>query len=397
MKIGILVASWLLVFSVQTTLAQSKSQLEEQKRQKQKNLEEVNKILSETATKRQISVGQLLAIKAQINAKTDLRNNTMKELGMIDEGITENQQIIASMEKDLQNLKKEYAQMIYEASKISNAFNQVTYLFSARSFNEVFRRMQFIKQYSESRRKTVVEIQKMQKRLAKENETVAFKKKDKIQVVSSLEKENEELETLKNQQNTAVKEIMGREQEITVQVQAERKVLLELESQLLTQIREEIKKTGGNNTKTVGLTEETRVISGSFAKNKGALMWPVRSGFISGKFGKQKHPVIANIYTNNPGVKIQTKKGEGIRVVFDGKIDSISEIPGQGYSILVNHGEYFTAYTGLSQVSVQIGDRIKREHVLGVVTTNNEGVSEMIFTLAKNQNFQDPETWLFKK
>jgi septal ring factor EnvC (AmiA/AmiB activator) len=378
-------------------LGQSKSQLEEQKRQKLQKIQEINKILGETTREKQVNLGQLNALKAKIAVKQELINNTRKELQLIDDGIRETEQVIVALENDLDNLKKEYARMIYNASKSSSTLNKMMFVFSSGNFNEALRRISYLKQYAKARRIQVEQIQKTKLALEEQNQKVVVQKREKAQVLQSFEEENKDFVRLIIEQDDLVKQLASKEKELRTEVNEEKKSLKELEMQLMAIIKEEIQKTSGSEKATkITLTPETELISTSFAKNRGALIWPVEAGFISEPFGIHKHPVLKNIDKNNPGVYIQTKQGEKIRSVFDGEVKGIFEMPGKGYAIVINHGEYFTTYTGLSEVSVSIGDKVKRKQALGEIATS-KGVAEIQFCIVKNQTYLDPEKWLVKK
>ena len=93
--------------------------------------------------------------------------------------------------------------------------------------------------------------------------------------------------------------------------------------------------------------------------------WPLEQGVIIQKYGKQKHKVFGNIETFNNGINIATNKNAIIRSVFDGKISRIFFIKGEGKAVLINHGEFFTVYSGLEEVKVKLGDNILSKEEIG--------------------------------
>ncbi|MCS6796001.1 MAG: peptidoglycan DD-metalloendopeptidase family protein [Raineya sp.] len=375
-----------------------KQQLEEQKSAKLKNIAEINKILEEASTKKQRSLGELNAINAQIQQREQIRNAIRREISFIEKDISDTEKIIEGLENDLNNLKKEYARMIYQASKISNRYNQITFVLSARSFNEFYRRIQFVRQYAIARRKQLVQILKTKEHLENQNQIIRKQREEKTITLASLQQEDEELLNLQRQQSEIVRELSQREAELRQQYLAEKRELQELEKQTLTLIRAEIKKTGGSETKEIILTNPEDIkLANSFAQNKGNLPWPVDNGFISLRFGKQKHPVIANFYIDNAGIKIQSKQGTKIRAVFEGKVEAIRERMGPGYSIMINHGDFFTIYEPVDNVVVKENERVSTQQVLGTIMPNFEGTPELLFCIYKNDKKLDPEKWLYKK
>lgn len=397
-QIFTIVVSFLLYAIAFGQAQQRKQQLEEQKNAKLKNIAEINKILEEATSKKQRSLGELNAINAQIQQREQIRGAIRREISFIEKDISDTEKIIEGLEKDLSDLKKEYARMIYQASKMSNRYNQLTFVLSAKSFNEFYRRIQFVRQYAVARRKQLEQILKTKEYLETQNQIVRKQREEKTSTLTSLQEEDRELLNLQKQQSELVKELAKREAELRQQYLAEKRELQELEKQTLALIRAEIKKTGGGETKEIVLTNPEDIkLANSFAQNQGNLPWPVDNGFISLRFGKQKHPVIANFYIDNAGVKIQAKQGTKIRAVFEGKVEAVRERMGPGYSIMINHGDFFTIYEPVDNVMVKENERINTKQILGTIMPNFEGTPELLFCIYKNDKKLDPEKWLYKK
>jgi septal ring factor EnvC (AmiA/AmiB activator) len=135
------------------------------------------------------------------------------------------------------------------------------------------------------------------------------------------------------------------------------------------------------------------LLSTSFEENKNKFSWPV-SGFISQKFGRQNHPVLKGIILQNDGINIQTTEGEVVKSIFDGEVRRVAFIPAIGTSVIINHGDYFSVYSGLKDVYVKMGQKVTSRQDLGVVQVNTEGISELRFQIRKNIVALNPEDWL---
>ncbi len=132
-------------------------------------------------------------------------------------------------------------------------------------------------------------------------------------------------------------------------------------------------------------------------ENKGTLPWPLDKGIIVQRFGKQKHAVFKNIETYNNGIDIATEIDETVRAVFDGKVARIFFIKGEGKVILINHGEYFSVYSGLKEVIVQTGENIYAKQAIGIIITDEgKRKTELHFEIWKGYDKQNPSDWLFK-
>ena len=161
-------------------LAQNeRASLEKQKADILKKIQENEKILSQTAAQRSTSLGRLRALNNQISSRASLIKAINSEVSLLDDEIAENQSIIDAMEEDLKALKAEYAQMIYATQKSSSGFNQLTFLFASNTFNQLFMRMKYIKQYGEARQKQVSQIEIVQQNLNDQISEIEIQKEEK--------------------------------------------------------------------------------------------------------------------------------------------------------------------------------------------------------------------------
>ncbi len=149
----------------------------------------------------------------------------------------------------------------------------------------------------------------------------------------------------------------------------------------------------------LSLTPEVAALSNSFEANKGKLPWPVEKGFIALGFGPYKHPTEARIMLDNAGVSINTSQNAVARAVFAGTVSSSFFVSGAGWTVLISHGQYYTVYSGLSQVSVEKGQSVTIKQPVGIVADNEEGVPVINFQVwkvgANNKSFKiDPAGWI---
>jgi len=81
-------------------------------------------------------------------------------------------------------------------------------------------------------------------------------------------------------------------------------------------------------------------------------------GTITEKFGKNPHPTLKNVSTNNRGIDITSPKNAQVRAVFDGVVTSVLSIPGAGKVVIIKHGNYRSVYSNLKDTYVTKGDVI---------------------------------------
>ena len=179
--------------------------------------------------------------------------------------------------------------------------------------------------------------------------------------------------------------------------EAERKARIEAEQKVVVKVPEKervVKVDAVKPSETLPERPDSDGISGEFVSNKGRLPWPVDKGTVVSRFGANSHPVLSNITTQNSGVDISTYKGAHARAVYEGTVQAVMSISGNGKSVLVKHGSYFSVYTNLSSVSVSKGDVVKRGQSLGIIYTSGDGETVMNFQVWSGTTKQNPALWV---
>ncbi|MEO9965277.1 MAG: peptidoglycan DD-metalloendopeptidase family protein [Reichenbachiella sp.] len=388
-----------ILFCTSQGLAQkSKAQIEKEKKESLAKISEVQKILKETEQEKKASIGQLQALNRQIEARRALIGSITQEINLITSEIGDLSIVVNSLQSDLEHLKEEYGQMIYDAYKANQGYGKLTFLFSAETFNQLFLRLKYLEQYTKAREIQVEQIEKVRDALDHQRSQLVVKKEEQDALLKSKINENKSLLSLKTKQSKVVQELSKREKELKAEVAETKKAVTRLDNLLAKIIKAEIEKSNaGKNANTINLTVEMARISSSFEGKRNRLPWPVQSGFVSEKFGKHPHPVLKNIWVENQGVDIQTQKNAQVKSVFEGKIATTAFVPGMNRVVIVQHGDYYTLYAKLKSVDVKKGQVIKANESLGEVFTNSDGISELQFQVWKNNVKMDPEKWLANK
>ncbi len=154
-----------------------------------------------------------------------------------------------------------------------------------------------------------------------------------------------------------------------------------------------VKPAQGNKTAAAPMPQ----LTGSFESNKGNLPFPVDGNYtIVKKFGRQRHPKLPKVETNNSGIDVETSQGATVRVVFDGEVSQIFRLSGYNNVVVVRHGEYVTVYANLDRLTVRKGDVVKGGQAIGSVSVdaadNNRSV--LHFEVRRETEKRNPEEWV---
>ena len=387
----------------------SRQELEREKAAVQARLKEFDAILKQTTASKKNTIGELNAVTRRFQTQTKLVNTLDREVKLINQEITETESKINSLEAELIDLKAEYGRMIYNASKMNRGLSIVAFVFSSGDFNQLYARLMYLKQYTDSRKQQAIQIEKLSQELIAERVTLDERKSEKVKILAEEQNERKELERLKQTQQGVVNTLSKKEREIKSQITATKKQQDQLNKMIKQVIEEEIRlaeaasrKENSTAKKSAGtsmpMTPEVAALSSSFAGNKGRLPWPVETGFISQRYGTFPHPTLKGItLPPNDGIDIRTLPNSNVRTVFEGTVTKITTMPGYGGTIIIKHGEYYTLYSRLKTIAVKSGQKVNAKDVIGRVATGADGEAEVHFQTWKGLQVMDPSTWITSK
>ncbi len=413
----VLLILFLFLFS-SSLQAQSKKELQNKKAQLQKDIEYTNKMLSQTKKNKSASLNQLVTLNKKISKRTELISTISTEINGVEREINKVAGNIDSLDHQLNILRKQYASMLYYAYKNQNSYSSLMFIFSADDFNQAWKRMKYIRLLSDYRVQQRDLIVQVQDSLAGKRQTLQVVKKDKASLLTVQESQKQLLDKEKKEQVKTLNSLTSKEKKYRKDLRAKQKQEQILATKIENIIRKEIelaqeaarkkaassvtadaskrKITNVTGSTVLASTPEAIRLSNDFESNKGKLPWPVEQGFISSSFGKHTHPLWKDVVVNNNGVDINSSKGAKARSVFEGTVLRVIMVVDK-YAVLVQHGEYFTLYSNLQEVFVKSGDKIVTKQVLGLVLTSEEdGKTEVHLEIWKGSSKMDPEGWLAK-
>jgi septal ring factor EnvC (AmiA/AmiB activator) len=272
----------------------------------------------------------------------------------------------------------------------------------------MMKRRRYLERMLEFRRKQLMLISKAQDEEKALIHQLIDNRNEKLMLRKQREAEENELQLDQMEVEKLVKALQGNEEEIRKDLEKKKKTAEELDKAIRKAIEEEIRKAKEEEERRKRALEEKKKkeytelpgadlqLSKDFRTNYGKLPWPVNNGYISEPFGTHSHPELSNIKTENNGINITSTEGAYAHSVFSGTVSAIMEVPGMQSTILVKHGEYYTVYSNLVNVTVRKGDEVSVGQRLGRVYTSPSGITEFHFELWKGSVKQNPEVWLAK-
>jgi len=414
-----------LVFFVLIALsswAQSSAQLKKQREALTREIELLNKTLQSTSKDKSLSLKQVSALNAQINLRVKKINTINSEMKLIENQINKNSNTIRTLQAELVKLKKGYATMVQFAFRNQSAYNKLMFIFASDDFNQAYKRLKYLQQFSDSRKKQAKEIEDTQKSIEQKIAELAANKKEKVVLLTDQEKEKKTLDSQKSVKSKALNDLTQKEKQYKQELNKKQQEDARLARAIQTAIRREIEEArrkaeeeerrraaeaAKNNpnakapeTPTARKTDKEALLStpeaaklaADFTGNRGRLPWPVASGSITQGYGQYTYG--KGVKVNSNGITIRTSAGGAVRAVFDGVVTTVLQMQNQ-YTVIIKHGNYFTVYQNLKSVSVSKNQKVSVKQTIGVVAVDaTEGTSDLHFELWQGTSPINPSSWL---
>ena len=398
-KKSILFAVFLISVQIGFSQASSRKDLENQKQAIQKELKQINNLLFINNKKKEVAFSDIENLTLKIQRQQEIVKLTNRQINILNEEISQNQKTKANLEKNLEEIKLAYKQMIIRSYKARSGKNKLMFILSAETFFQAFKRTQYIKQYASHRRNQAKKIVSISENITNVIKDLSQRLDLKRDLLKKNRDNQKTLESEKTRVNKMAYQLRSQEKKYKRNIVLKQKESEKIDKEIEKLIKEAIaasnrKKAKSNN---FSLTPEALALAKSFELNKGKLPWPVSRGVVIQKFGTQPHPVVRTAKIKSNGIVIATEKSAKVKTVFKGIVLSVLKFRGSNPTVLVQHGNYITAYKNLAKVFVEKGDNLDSGEVIGEVYNNeNSGKSTLQFSVFKKTTPLNPIYWILK-
>ncbi|WP_132050708.1 murein hydrolase activator EnvC family protein [Pseudocnuella soli] len=435
-----------------------RSRMERERAAIQKEISEIQSQYTKVKGQRKETLGQLAILQKKLALQNQYINNISKEIKVVNDEIYLSTLEINRLQRQLDTLRQQYARSVTYAYKNRSNYDYLNFIFSASSFNDALKRVKYLKSYRGYRQQQVDEIVQTQHQIEDRKNLLLGKKNEKNAALANQTKQQQVLAEQKKETDVVANKLRSQESSLSKQLAEKRKRDQQLKGAIAAVVRREIEaarkraeeeerrrvaaekerlakeraakvaadKAAANkaaearkNTGTAAATpapaveeeepvvkatpskpvksyldlnEKDVALNAGFANNRGKLPWPVDNGVVSIPFGTSK---VGSLTFDNPGITIGTPSaGASVKAIFDGEVSSVANL-GDGMTVMVRHGKYFTVYSNLSSATVSKGMAIKTGQVIGRSGPAEDGsggqIDLLLMVESKNVN---PEPWL---
>lgn len=426
----------LFFLSIQGAWSQTKKkeQLEKERKQIENRIQDTKKLLGKTENDLRNRTVELQLIERNLTLREQLVRNIDLQIRSTEQRIGELENSMRQLNSKTSALKQQYSEMVVYAYKNRGSLNKLMFVFSSDNFNQAMKRAMYLEKINEVRTRQVQLIRSNQEQILIEQKELEKARNKAIELAESKKIERETLLSDKLKQQEVFNTVKAEEASLRARLADDERKKIQVQKQIQKAIeqelaeerererkrreeeerkrKEELARQNSQNpgTKPVetkpitkpeefGLTPEAKLAGNNFAANKGRLPYPVNVGTVVERFGRNSHPTIANVYTDNNGIDISTNRGAEVRAVFEGEVSSVITIPGAGKAVILSHGNYRTVYANMQDVYVTKGAKISHKHLLGsLLPQGNISILHFEIHVINGNTPQklNPELWLSK-
>ncbi len=387
------------MFSQHILSQTTRKQLESQKAAIQKELKQINELLFKNKKQKAETFSDIEKLTLKIERKQEFIKLTNKQINLLNKDLQENQKKQDQLSIELSQVRSAYKELILQSYKARSGKNRLMFVLSSETFFQAFKRTQYIKQYAVYRKAQANKILKLSEELNKVKEELNERKQIKQQLLNDNRLTQKSLENEKKQADEIAFRLRKEEKKYKKNILAKQRERTRIDKQIDKLIRDAIAASNKSKEKSDSftLTPEAIALEKNFELNKGKLPWPVSRGVVIQKFGTQPHPVVKTAKIKSNGIVIATEKSAKVKAVFKGKVLSVLRFKGSNPTILIQHGNYITAYKNLYKVYVTKGDDLQSGEVIGEVFTNSStGETSIQFSIFKRTTALNPLSWILK-
>jgi septal ring factor EnvC (AmiA/AmiB activator) len=426
---------FLCISAIAIAQPQSREELEKQRQQLKKEIEETEKLLNQNKSQTKENLLQFNLISRKVNLQDKVIDNINRDLNVLDDNMYMISKDIRRYDKLLDTLKQEYAKSMVYAYKNRSNYDFLNFIFSAANFNDAIKRISYLKSYRTYREMQGQNIVRTQTLRKKRIEDLSGAKKVKNEVLEVQSKEMAELESQQKEKDRIIAQLKKQGKQLNNQIAAKQKQMQKVNNAIAAAIKkaqlkareeamakanaekERLRLEAERNAKanpgkpvvkpavvatpkatpkmeSVLLNSDNIALNDNFEKNRGSLPWPCDRGMVLMHYGKNTLP--SGTVMDVTSVTISSEVGSTVKAVFDGTVNSVFPVDDM-MVIIIQHGRYFTTYSNLTGVTVQKGQQIKTGQSLGRVAANFDGVGAIDFYISNETSNYDPEKWLRRR
>ena len=335
-RLYILTLAMLFLFAMPAVAQTSK--IEQQKKviaNLERSIAREEKQLAQLKKNKASAEKQIASLTKQIEKRNTLIRETTRQIKQLTAEVNASERRIRSLGGQLTQLEDNVRDIVRSAYRNYRYQNHLTYLFSAKSFTEMARRVAMLRVATEYRIAQIKQVSAVRSDVQAERNTLTKRREELNATKHRLDNQRKKLRNDMAAAKKTVSQMSSKQQRVL-------RSKMEHEEKLNAAIKQLRKLTKGNKA------------GASFSAQTTALNLPVVGGRVKRYKGNM--------------AEITGKEGAAVTSIYEGKVVDIKRNKvNNKYDIYIAHGEYITSYANLSAVSVTKGAIVKKGQSIGTI------------------------------
>ena len=350
----------------------------------------IDKQLKENSKKSYNALNSLTLVRKKVADRKELLAESDRELTRINAAVKSKKAEIDRIQNRLDTLSAYYSKLISSAYRNRDSRVWYMYILASDNVGQAFRRIGYMRNLSSNLNRQGDKIKAAREELQKETDSLMGMKSQAQSVRNRRAADLASLQSEEKEAAALVSNLQRNKTRYQQQLAAKKKQVDALNREMERIIASAVN--GGKSGSKTSMPVDLK-LDAEFAKNMGKLPWPA-TGPVVDHFGQHYHPVFTKVKLPfNNGINIALAKDTEIKSVFNGIVKQIVVMPGYGKCVLVQHGNYFSFYCRLGNVSVKAGDKVSTGDVIGRIDTIDD-MTQLHFQIWQGTKPQNPELWL---
>jgi len=354
----------------------------EKLRQIRDEIQNVEKQLEASKKKESNELYVLANLDLEIDLTQSVIQNLKREQAKREKQIDKLEENLKTTQEELKRLKQTLAKRMVYMYKYGR-IKDLELLLTADSINDGLLWVEYQKRLSEHDYRNYLKIREKQEQIERNRDLLAIELEEKKKLLREKLQEEQKLKQKKQKRQVVLKSIRKNTDLLRQQLAQKEQAAEEIRNMIVQLEREPQPKPM--------LPPETL-----FADLKGRMIWPTEGEIVT-RFGRVKHPDLRTV-TENIGIEIKAPLGSPVQVVASGKVTTITWQRGRGNIVIVNHyGGYYSVYTHLEQILVNLGEEVEMGQMIGTVGESGSISGPILhFEIWQGTEKLNPEQWLGK-
>ncbi|MDY5781333.1 MAG: peptidoglycan DD-metalloendopeptidase family protein [Candidatus Cryptobacteroides sp.] len=350
----------------------------------------IDKQLKENSKKSYNALNSLTLVRKKVADRKELLAESDRELTRINAAVKSKKAEIDRIQNRLDTLSAYYSKLISSAYRNRDSRVWYMYILASDNVGQAFRRIGYMRNLSSNLNRQGDKIKAAREELQKETDSLMVMKSQAQSVRNRRAADLASLQSEEKEAAALVSNLQRNKTRYQQQLASKKKQVDALNREIERIIASAVN--GGKSGSKTSMPVDLK-LDAEFAKNMGKLPWPA-TGPVVDHFGQHYHPVFTKVKLPfNNGINIALAKDTEIKSVFNGIVKQIVVMPGYGKCVLVQHGNYFSFYCRLGNVSVKAGDKVSTGDVIGRIDTIDD-MTQLHFQIWQETKPQNPELWL---